>query len=110
MEPGVKLGVSSGPKSAGPPRHRRAQLSQRVARGEGAILQRRKGFDPNSEVQNAPHNAFLESGSWTRSRCSFHQGVRPVEAPGLGTSGVDRAGRFDRQVMAGVTAVRIVSV
>ena len=57
-EPGVKLRVGSGPKSVGPPGQARAQLSQRDARGEEIMSQRRQGRDPKSKVQHTLHSAF----------------------------------------------------
>ena len=69
-------------------------------------MQRRQGFDPNSKVQHGPHSAFLAYGSWTRSHCSFQQGVGPSQRQGWGPAAFI-AGRPDRHARAGATAVRI---
>ena len=66
-KPGVKLPVSSGPKSVARPRHPRAQLSQRMAYGDKIILQSRQGYEPNSKVPHPLHSAYLRIGPWARS-------------------------------------------
>ena len=81
-EPGVKLPVSPGPKSAGPPVQPRVQLSQRDARGDEIILQSRQGFEPKSKVPHELHSAYLDPGPWARLHCSFQHEVGPSRAPG----------------------------
>ena len=56
-EPGVTLLMSARPKSVAPPVQPRAQLSQRVVRGEEATFQTGQGRDPNSKMLSQLHSA-----------------------------------------------------